>query len=140
MFNTTVTLFNYDQKNDICYPTLLQKVELQPKYNTKFSSNSTEDKDLALLIVKYYIGTNGKTPYLSQKSYKTQKLWNKLSGEDKNNYFTFNTGLDFFVKGDYSSMLDVEYETFKNQNDEVFFIHYGKDFEDDLKHWEIEGY
>lgn len=37
-------------------------------------------------------------------------------------------------------MSDVEYETFKNQNDEVFFIHDVKDFEDDLKHWEIEGY
>ena len=132
MFTNTITLFNYDEKEDIYYPTLIENVELQPKYKTKFNSSSAESKDTALLIVKYYIGTYGKTPYLSQKTYKTPKLWNKTPSAEKNNYFTFNTGRDFFIKGDYSSMSDVEYETFKNQNDEVFFIHDVKDFEDDL--------
>jgi hypothetical protein len=64
-----------------------------------------------------------------------------LTNEDKSEYFTLKPGEhDFFVKGDYTGKSNVNYENFKNSHDDVFLICSVKDFEYDLKHWEIMGY
>lgn len=72
------------------------------------------------------------------KVFKTPKEWNNL--ENKTNYFTFETGRDFFAKGDFTLLEISSYEQFKHSHDDVFMINAVKDFEDDLKHWEITGY
>lgn len=140
MFNATVTLFNFDEPNDTYYPTLITSTELQPNYRAKFDYNRTEDTDTALLIVKYLISGGEKQTYGNTKSFRTPKLWTSLSETDKQKYFTFRSGRDFFAKGDFTAVTDIDYEVFKDAHDGVFFIHEVKDFEDDLKHWEITGY
>lgn len=138
MFRNKVTLFNYDEQENIYYPTLLDEVELQPQYKTRFTSDSTKDLDSALLIVRYKINSDEKTE-IGGKSFKKPKEWELLDATGKQTYFTFNLGRDFFVLGDFSSVTDVNYEIFKNENDEVFFVHAVKDFDDELKHWEVVG-
>ena len=138
MYKNTVTLFNYDETGNVYYPTLLSNVEFQPNYKTEYTSNSTRDKGITLLIVRYKIDSFGKIA--SGKHFVAPKIWVGLSIEDKAKIFTLKPGeYEFFIKGDYSSETDVNYEVFKNTYDDVFLIHGVKDFEDDLKHWEIEG-
>lgn len=140
MFSSTITLFNYEESTDKFYPTLFTGTELQPDYKTRFTENTTQDMDMSLLIIKYYISDNKIYSYGNTKSYKTPKSWDNLTTANKSNYFTFQTGRDFFVLGDYSTTVNVDYELFKSQNDDVFFINNVKVFRDDLKHWEILGY
>ena len=143
MFRNAVTLFNYDEEENIYYPTLLESVELQPNYRTEFTDDGTRSKDLALLIVRYDKDSSGKFIFESSKIkyFTNPKLWNDFTTDNKSTYFTLKPGeYDFFIKGDYTSETDVNYEVFKNTYDEIFLIHGVKDFEDDLKHWEIEGY
>ena len=138
MFTNSVTLFNYDEKNNRYYKTLFRNVELQSTYQSNFNVDSTIDSDVSLLIVNYYLDGEDKKPISVSKSFRTPKVWD--STEDKNSYFTFETGRDFFAKGDYTLLNITSYEQFKHSHDDVFMIHQVKDFEDDLKHWEILGY
>ena len=140
MFSSTITLFNFDEPNDKYYSTLITNAELQPNYRTKFDYNRTEDTDISLLIIKYLVTGGEKQTYGNIKSFRTPKLWINLSSADKQIYFTFQEGRDFFAIGDFTAVTDIDYEVFKDANDGVFFIHEVKDFGDDLKHWEITGY
>lgn len=141
MFISLVTLFNYDSKNDNYFATLLKNVEFQPHYKTVFSEDSTQSADFALLIIEYAFRHGKKKTPSTEKAYKSPKAWENLSSDEKKKYFTLKPGeYDFFAKGDYSRVKKVVYENFKNSHDDVFFIHGVRDFEDDLPHFEIEGY
>lgn len=140
MFNSTVTIFNFDEPNDKFYPTLITGVEFQPDYRSQFTSNTTQDMDMSLLIIMYYIDGNNVLVNGNNKPYRTPKAWENLTTANKSKYFTFKTGRDFFVLGNYSTTANADYETFKDQNDDVFFINSVKNFRDELKHFEIMGY
>lgn len=136
MFKNVVSLFNFDESNNEYHLTILENVELQSNYRTRFTNDSTLDDDVSLLIIKYSIvGSDKKIS--SGKVFKTPKIWEKL--ENKSDFFTFQTGSDFFMKGRFEKQI-ADYESLKNSYDDVFFIHSVKDFEDDLKHWEVTGY
>lgn len=140
MFRNEVTLFNYSEIENKYYPTLFENVEIQPKYKTLFTPESVQDSDSVLLLVKFQKDGFGKFVFKengSPKYFLSPKGFNTI--ENKSEYFTLQNSYDFFVKGDFSNETEVIYEDFKNSHDEVFLIHSVKDFEDDLKHWEIEG-
>ena len=139
MFTNSVTLFNFDEESNKYYKTLLKNVELQSTYQANFTVDSTIDGDVSLLIVNYYLdGVEKKPTSILNKSFRTPKVWKNIA--NKENYFTFEAGRDFFAKGDYTLLNIINYEQFKHSHDDVFMIHSVKDFEDDLKHWEIMGY
>lgn len=138
MFRNTVTLFNYDEEKDEYIKTLFENVELQSKTRIDFNVDRTEDEDTSLLIIKYYITGIDKKVIGINKSYKTPKEWSKLA--EKKNNFTFEAGRDFYAKGDYTLLNITSYEQFKHTHDDVFMINEIRDYEDDLKHWEIIGY
>ena len=138
MFSNTVTLFSYDETNNFYYSTLLTNVELQIHYKASFTDESTVDNDLTLLIVKYRIENGIKKVQGTEKSFLTPKVWENT--QDKLNVFTIQPSRDFFAKGDLTSFSDIDYEKLKNTYDDVFLIQSLKDFEDDLKHFEILGY
>lgn len=138
MFTNSITLFNFDEENNKYYKTLFKNVELQSTYQANFTVDSTIDSDVSLLIVNYYLNGVEKQPVYVNKTFRTPKVWNNIEG--KENYFTFECGRDFFAKGDYTLLNITSYEQFKHSHDDVFMIHQVKDFEDDLKHWEILGY
>ncbi len=138
MFSNTVTLFSYDETNNLYYSTLLTNVELQSHYKTSFTDESTVDNDLTLLIVKYQVENGSKKVPGTEKSFLTPKLWENT--QDKSNVFTIQPSRDFFAKGDLTGISDIDYEELKNTYDDVFFIQSLKDFEDDLKHFEILGH
>jgi len=140
LFTTTITVFNFEESTDKFYPTLFTGTEIQPDFKTEFTNRTTDDMDMSLLIIKYYISESKIYSYGNTKVYKTPKLWDNLSGTVRANYFTFKPGRDFFVIGNYSTTTNADYEVFKSQNDDVFFINDVKVFRDDLKHWEILGY
>ncbi|MCK9544314.1 MAG: hypothetical protein M0R03_20025 [Novosphingobium sp.] len=140
MFSSTVTVFNYDEPTDKFYPTLFTGVEFQPDYKINFTNNSTQDMDMSLLIIMYYIDGNNVLSYGNNKPYKPPKAWENLKTACKSKYFTFQTGRDFFVLGDYTSSTNADYELFKTEHDDVFFINSIKNFRDELKHFEIMGY
>ena len=138
MFSNTVTLFNYDETNNSYYSTLITNVELQSNYRASFTDESTVDNDLTLLIVKYQVENGSKKVPGTEKSFLTPKVWE--STQDKSDVFTIQPGRDFFAKGDLTGISDIDYEELKNTYDDVFFIQSLKDFEDDLKHFEILGH
>ena len=137
MFNNNITLFNFDEKSNKYYKTFLPNVELQSNFRTRFTNDSTLDDDASLLIIKYLIKNSEKIAFRTEKCFKTPKIWENL--ESKEEFFTFQEGKDFFVKG---KLLDenLNYEELKNSQDGVFFVHSVKDFEDELSHWEVLGY
>lgn len=138
MFSNTATIFSYDESNETYSSTLLQNVELQTHYRTSFTDESTVDNDLTLLIVKYWVENGNKKTQGNSKTFLTPKLWESL--QDKTGSFTIQPGRDFFAKGDLTQLESIDYEELKNTYDDVFFIQSVKDFEDDLKHFEILGY
>ena len=147
MFNINITLFNFDEKSNKYYKTFLPNVELQSNFRTRFTNDSTLDDDVSLLIIKYLIKNSEKISFGTEKCFKTPKIWENL--ESKEEFFTFQEGKDFFVKGklleqienlDFTVSENLNYEELKNSQDGVFFVHSVKDFEDELSHWEVLGY
>ena len=137
MFNNNITLFNFDEKSNKYYKTFLPNVELQSNFRTRFTNDSTLDDDVSLLIIKYLIKNSEKIAFRTEKCFKTPKIWENL--ESKEEFFTFQEGKDFFVKGQFLDE-NLNYEELKNSQDGVFFVHSIKDFEDTLSHWEVLGY
>ena len=137
MFNNNITLFNFDEKSNKYYKTFLPNVELQSNFRTRFTNDSTFDEDVSLLIIKYLIKNSEKIAFGTKKCFKTPKIWENL--ESKEEFFTFQEGKDFFVKGQLLNE-NLNYEELKNSQDGVFFVHSIKDFEDELSHWEVLGY
>lgn len=140
MFNSTVTLFNYDEEANGYYFTLLENVEFQPSYQTSFENSSTNDEDSCLLVIRYFKEGVNKKVFGTKKIFKAPKEWSNMTPLDKEKHFTLRIGRDFFIKGDYTGTKDINYEGIKDTSDGVFFIHRVKDFEDELSHFEVVGY
>ena len=111
MFNNNITLFNFDEKSNKYYKTFLPNVELQINFRTRFTNNSTFDEDVSLLIIKYLIKNSEKIAFGTKKCFKTPKIWENL--ESKEEFFTFQEGKDFFVKGQLLNE-NLNYEELKN--------------------------
>lgn len=129
MFDTCITLFNYDSKDDIYYGTVIDFVEFQPIYKTEPIVTGTENRTSCLVIIQY-ISKDGSI-YITSGSdfqyYLSPKEWEKE--ENKINYFTLQTDTDFIVKGDKSDLTDVNLNDMKNRFDDVFVINQIKDFD-----------
>lgn len=136
MFAEKITLFNYIEQNDEYTSTLIKNVEFQPVYKTVPNDYETADSTSALVIIKYRKDTKG--VYVnsdsSKKYYLKPKAWNN---SDKDGYFTIQNNTDFVVLGDYTHLIDVNLNQFKNTADDVFMINKFKDFSDELKHFEL---
>ena len=79
--------------------TLFTGVEFQPDYKINFTNNSTQDMDMSLLVIMYYIDGNNVLSYGNNKPYKPPKAWENLTA-NKSKYFTFQTGRE----GDYTRL------------------------------------
>lgn len=92
-YNKTVTVYNKVSSGvmgrETWYPTLLENVRLLVTKGSNIAKSGLESADTAKLFVK--------TDNLS-KQYLKPLSWQKT--DDKEQYFTFTNGNDFFVEGD----------------------------------------
>ncbi|MDE7425387.1 MAG: hypothetical protein K2N51_17145 [Lachnospiraceae bacterium] len=138
MFDTCITLFNYDASEDTYYGTLIDYTEFQPIYKTEPNVMGTENKTSCLVIIPYtskkgviYI-TSGDT----KQYYVPPKEWEKRS--NKVDCFTFQTDTDFIIKGNKNDLTDVNLNDMKNNFDNVFVINQVKDFDKwFIQHFEL---
>lgn len=138
MFDTKITLFNYDINNDNYYTTVIEDTEFQPIYKTIPDTTQTNSDSSILLIIPYNI-TNG-TVYINSDGLKKEYLSPKEWGEtaNKETFFTIQNNFDIVMIGDYSSLSSESLNDLKNQHDNIFMINQVKDFNDPLlSHFEI---
>lgn len=129
MFDTCITLFNYYSKDSTYYPTVIDFTEFQPIYKTEPNLTGTNNLTSCLILIPYnlkygsiYINSDDtKQYYLSPKEWENKT--NKLD------YFTFQTDIDFVIKGDKSYLTDVTLNDMKNRFDDVFVINQVKNFD-----------
>lgn len=138
--NKTVTLFNRsfnpETGEEKYYPTLLDGVDLVESKGANVSKSGMDSADAVKLYIDFVDVNKTFKPYLSPKA------WGALPEEEKQNYITFHSTEDFFVKGDHA---DVElpekyayewmYETF----DDVYKVTTVDKYEDILPHFEVGG-
>lgn len=143
MFDTLITLFNYDSNEDKYYPHLITDAEFQPKYKTEPNVTGTENDTSCLVILPY--GNNDSHIYINDilsvsgtnYEYLPPKQWNET--EDKEKYITLQTNIDFIFKGDFTETdTDFNLNAMKNKYDYVFVINEVKDFSNSLvSHFEL---
>lgn len=135
--NKTVTLFNRsfnaETEEETYYPTLLEGVDLVETKGANVSKSGMDSADAAKLYIDF---ANMAKQYLSPKA------WDALPEEEKQDYITFHSTEDFFVKGDRS---DVElpeeyvYEWMYENFDDVYKVTTVDKYEDILPHFEVGG-
>lgn len=135
--NKTVTLFNCSVNpgtdKETYYPTLLEGVDLVETKGANVSKSGMDSAD----AVKLYIDFANVV-----KQYLLPKAWDALPEEEKQNYITFHSTEDFFVKGDHT---DVElpeeyaYEWMHENFDDVYKVTTIDKYEDILPHFEVGG-
>lgn len=135
--NKTVTLFNRsfnaETEEETYYPTLLEGVDLVETKGANVSKSGMDSAD----AVKLYIDFANMA-----KQYLPPKAWDALPEEEKQDYITFHSAEDFFVKGDRS---DVElpeeyvYEWMYENFDDVYKVTTVDKYEDILPHFEVGG-
>lgn len=138
MFDTKITLFNYDVRNDVYYSTLILNTEFQPMYKTKPDVTQTNDEDSSLIIIPYNI-SNG-TIYINTDDLKKEYLkpYDFHSKENKSMFFTIQNNIDIVIIGDYTNINTVNLNDLKNSNDNVFMVNKFKDFKEPLiSHFEL---
>lgn len=136
-YNNTVTLYNrwydsvLDQENWI--PTVLTDCNLIITKGANISKSGLENADTASLRVR-----EGCT----DKTYLNPKEWEALTAADKENYYTFTSGEDFFVEGDTTSetiLSDDFYQYMKKNKDNVFRVTNADRYTDVMPHFEVGG-
>ena len=85
-------------------------MELQSNFRIRFTNDSTLYEDVSLLIINYFL-INFDKKISTSKIFKTPKIWENL--ESKEEFFTFQEGKDFFVKGQLLNE-NLNYEELKN--------------------------
>lgn len=138
--NKTVTLFNRsvnpETEEERYYPTLLEGVDLVETKGANVSKSGMDSADAVKLYIDF--ANLGKT----LKPYLPPKAWDVLPEEEKQNYITFHSTEDFFVKGDRT---DVElpeenaYEWMHETFDDVYKVTTVDKYEDILPHFEVGG-
>lgn len=131
-YNKTVTLYNRyedDDGEEHWYPTVLENVRLQITKGANVTTSGLDTADTAKLFVK-------KTGI--PKEYRKPLQWQ--SEEEKEKYFTFAEGSDFFVEGDTSEsqITDDFFATMKAIYDDCYLIS-NVDVYDLIPHWEVGG-
>ena len=134
MFTQTITLFNYLNTKDDYSKTLIDNVEVQPKFITSPDRYGVDNLTKALIIIPYSKDTIGRFILSNNKAkyYLRPKEWN-----ENTSYFTFQNDKDFIIIGDYMNLSDIDLNDIKNSIDDVFIINEVRDYRDDLKHFEL---
>ncbi len=136
-YNNTVTLYNrwydsvLDQENWI--PTVLKDCNLIITKGANISKSGLENADSASLRVR-----EGCT----DKAYLNPKEWGALTAAEKENYYTFTSGEDFFVEGDTTAetiLADNFYQYMKKNRDNVFRVTNADRYTDVMPHFEVGG-
>lgn len=135
--NKTVTLFNRSynaetEEEKYC-PTLLEGVDLVETKGANVSKSGMDSAD----AVKLYIDFANRA-----KQYLPPKAWDALPEEEKQNYITFHSTEDFFVKGDHTDVKLPEesaYEWMRENFDDVYKVTTVDKYEDILPHFEVGG-
>lgn len=97
-YNKTVTVYNRyedDNENECWIPTVLKNVRLLATKGANVSKSGMDSADAAKLHVKFELLPEGTKEYIGPKAWK--------NSSEKEKYFTFSGGEDFFVEGDTSS-------------------------------------
>lgn len=115
MYTDTITVFNQQKvkKQITWYPTVIRGVELQITAGRNRSTTGLENADSAKVFIKHE-NSNGKmlveTSQGEKREYLKPKSWNAYT--EKNQAFTFQEGIDFFIQGEYQEeiIMDTDYE------------------------------
>ncbi len=114
MYTDTVTIFNKrgDSKVGITwYPTVLHNVDLITDKGANVAKTGLESADTAKLHIRYTL--NNGAIKIAEKTYKRPKEWVALSDLEIPTALTFNSGSDFFARGEFS-------ETPINESDQAY--------------------
>ncbi len=135
--NKKVTLFNRsfnaETEEETYYLTLLEGVDLVETKGANVSKSGMDSADAVKLYVDF---GNIAKPYLPPKE------WENMPDKCKQNFITFISTKDFFVKGDHA---DVElpeenaYEWMHETFDDVYKVTTVDKYEDILPHFEVGG-
>lgn len=148
MYTDTITVFNQQKvkKQITWYPTVIRGVELQITVGRNRSTTGLENADSAKVFIKYE-NSNGKmlveTSQGEKREYLKPKSWNAYT--EKNQAFTFQEGIDFFIQGEYQevAIMDADYEDgflsyMSDRYDDLFLVNKA-DLYKTIPHLEIGG-
>lgn len=97
-YNKTVTVYNKTKSGlmgtETWYPTVLKNVRLLVTKGANITKSGKDNADAATLFIKPDLLSE------TSKSYLPAKEWLRMPDKCKENFFTFNSGEDFFVEGD----------------------------------------
>ena len=140
MYTDTITVFNQQKvkKQITWYPTVIRGVELQITAGRNRSTTGLENADSAkVFIMLVETSPEEKREYLKPKS------WNAYT--EKNQAFTFQEGIDFFIQGEYQeeTIMDTDYEDgflsyMSDRYDDLFLVNKA-DLYKTIPHLEIGG-
>lgn len=137
LYENKITVFNYENTNEIFLKTLITNVECQYTIGIERLPEYNVSNDRCLVMIKFE-NVNGEKTTGNNKKYKDYKEWDNL--QDKSGYFTFKTSKDFFAIGDFTNTVVTSFEEFKNQYaNKVFLINEYKEYTSLVPHWELYG-
>ena len=119
-YNKTVTVYNRTveelMEKETWYPTVLKNVRLLVTKGANVSKSGMGSADAARLHVKFELLPEGTKEYLMPKAWQ--------NSTEKESYFTFTSGEDFFVEGDTSQEEQTEgfFAYMKEKYDNCFKI------------------
>lgn len=136
-YNKTVTVYNKTtgdlMGNETWYATVLKNVRLLVTKGANVSKSGMDSADAASLYVKPELLPEDSKSYLSPKEWQ--------NSEEKEKYFTFTGGEDFFVEGDASAeeiLEDGFFSYMKERYDNCFKVT-NVDKYDLIPHLEVGG-
>lgn len=136
-YNKTVTVYNKTTDelmgNETWYATVLKNVRLLVTKGANISKSGMDSADAASLYVKPELLPEGSKSYLKPKEWQ--------NSEEKEKYFTFTGGEDFFVEGDTSTeeiLEDGFFSYMKEKYDNCFKVT-NVDKYDLIPHLEVGG-
>lgn len=136
-YNKTVTVYNKTSDDlvgtETWYPTVLQNVRLLVTKGANVSKSGMDSADAASLYIKPELFPEGSKPYLQPKEWQ--------NSTEKESYFTFTGGEDFFVEGDTSTeeiLEDGFFSYMKERYDNCFKVT-NVDKYDLIPHLEVGG-
>lgn len=136
-YNKTVTVYNRTTDDlmgaEKWYPTVLENVRLLITKGANISKSGMASADAVNLYVKPELFPE------KSKSYLQPKEWQ--NSEEKENYFTFTDGEDFFVEGDTSAeeILEEDFFSYMKEKYDNCFKVTNVDKYDLIPHLEVGG-
>ena len=148
MYTDTITVFNQQKikKEVIWYPTVIRGVELQITAGRNRNTTGLENADTSKVFISYEDSDTKMLVNTSEdkkKQYLKPKAWGAYT--EKNQAFTFQEGIDFFIQGEYQEdvIKDADFEDgflsyMSEHYDDVFIINKA-DLYKTIPHLEIGG-